>query len=262
MCSKIKSHFKAFKQGCPQAFNAIYRHYHRRIYWMGRSLIRDVFVVESLVQDTFMTLWEKREQIESPTHLVNFLYTVITNESNWYYARPKNQFQRNLFALDTIPNYQDYMLGNDPHTIDHHLVDQEKRQQEYEQILSVLPLLAAQRKRLIELCIQYGFKYATIADQMGISITEARITMNKTIEEIKNILHQGVMNTSDDTPQAISTSSEMTPQEEQVLDLRCKQQYSFAQIATELNLSQKEVHRAFTTAYKFLQSNDQHLQSA
>ena len=54
---------------------------------------------------------------------------------------------------------------------------------------------------------------------------------------------------------------QMTEQEARVLALRCEQQYSFAQIANELQLSQKEVHRAFTTAYKLLQQHE-HLQSA
>ncbi|MEE3224562.1 MAG: sigma factor-like helix-turn-helix DNA-binding protein, partial [Bacteroidota bacterium] len=54
---------------------------------------------------------------------------------------------------------------------------------------------------------------------------------------------------------------QMTEQEARVLTLRCHQHYSFAQIANELQLSQKEVHRAFTTAYKLLQQHE-HLQSA
>tara|TARA_Y100000815_G_scaffold250779_1_gene253792 strand:+ start:222 stop:1013 length:792 start_codon:yes stop_codon:yes gene_type:complete len=258
----IDTHFEAFRQGCPGAFNAIYKHYHRRIYWMGRSLIRDVFVVESLVQDTFLTLWEKREDIESPKHLVNFLYTVISSECTWYYTRPRNQFHRSVFALDTVPRYQDYMLGHDPDDMDHHLMDQQKRQLEYERVISILPLLGTRRKRLIELCLEHGFKYATISQHMGISITQARLTMKSTIGEIKNILHQGYIRKPEENSFPVGHSNEMTPQQAQVLDLRCEQHYSFAEIATQLNLSQKEVHRAFTTAYRFLQGQGRHLRSA
>ncbi|HAB27410.1 MAG TPA: RNA polymerase, partial [Xanthomarina gelatinilytica] len=188
MCSKIKSSFELFKHGCPLAFNAIYTQYHRQIYWMGRSLIKDVFVVETLVQDTFLTLWEKREQIESPQHLVNFLYTVISNECKWYYARPKNQFNRECYALEKIENYQSFMLGYDPTAVDAHLEDQQQQQKEYEQVVKVLPLLGVQRQRLIELCLQHGFKYKTISEQLGISIKETSNTLQLTIEEIKNIL--------------------------------------------------------------------------
>ncbi|EAQ50538.1 RNA polymerase sigma factor [Leeuwenhoekiella blandensis] len=254
-------HYTGFKHGCPRAFKAIYTQYHRQIYWMGRSLIKDVFVVESLVQDTFLTLWEKRESIESPQHLVNFLYTVISNECKWYYARPKNQFNRECYALEKIDNYQTFMLGYDPTAVDVHLEDQQQQQKEYEQVIKVLPLLGAQRQRLIELCLQHGFKYKTISEQLGISIKETSNTLQHTIEEIKNILHQGYVLQPQEARQKEDEVGQMTAQEARVLALRCEQHFSFAQIANELQLSQKEVHRAFTKAYKLLQQHE-HLQSA
>lgn len=260
--SRDTYYFDILKSDCPQAFTKIYAQYHRRIYWMGRSLIKDLFVVETLVQDTFLILWDKREQIESPQHLVNFLYTVISSECKWYYARPKNQFDREFYALDNFPNYQDYMLGCDPGAVDEHLKDQQQKQKDYEQVVNILPLLGTQPKRLIELCLQHGFKYKTLSEKMGISITEARITMQKTILEIKTILNQGyILHPKERDQKESETQSDMTEQEAHVLELRCQQHYSFAQIAAELNLSQKEVHSAFTTAYKVLQEQE-HLQSA
>ena len=254
-------YYIGFKHGCPRAFKAIYTQYHRQIYWMGRSLIKEVFVVETLVQDTFLTLWEKREQIESPQHLVNFLYTVISNECKWYYARPKNQFNRECYALEKIDNYQSFMLGHDPTAVDAHLEDQQQQQKEYEQVVKVLPLLGGQRQRLIELCLQHGFQYRTISEQLGISIKETSTTLQQTIKEIKNILHQGYVLEPKESEQKQYEVEQMTDQEARVLALRCEQHYSFAQIANELQLSQKEVHRAFTTAYKLLQQHE-HLQSA
>ena len=183
MCSKIKSRFELFKEGCPYSFKAIYTQHHQQIYWMGRSLIKDVFVVETLVQDTFLTLWEKRESIESPQHLVNFLYTVISNECKWYYARPKNQFNRECYALEKINNYQTFMLGYDPTAVDTHREDQQQQQREYEQVVKVLPLLGGQRQRLIELCLQHGFKYKTISDapvvkRIGNAVTRFHVPSN------------------------------------------------------------------------------------
>tara|TARA_R110000751_G_scaffold125869_3_gene227611 strand:- start:1741 stop:2580 length:840 start_codon:yes stop_codon:yes gene_type:complete len=262
--SRDAYYFDLLKSDCAQAFAQIYTQYQRRIYWKGRSLIKDVFIVETLVQDTFLILWDKRELIESPLHLVNFLYTVISNECKWYYARPKNQFDRDYYSLDKFPNYQEYMMGYDPTDIDNHLLDQQKKQKDYEQVVNILPLIGTHRKRLIELCFQHGFKYRTISEQLGISVTEASNTMKQTIEEIKTILNQGyILKINKTSAEETKSPVEITEQEARVLELRCEQQYSFAAIATELNLSQKEVHRAFTTAYKFLQENhEQHLKSA
>ena len=153
------------------------------------------------------------------------------------------------------------MLGYDPTAVDIHLEDQQQQQKEYEQVVKVLPLLGGQRQRLIELCLQHGFKYKIISEQLGISIKEASTTLKLTIDEIKNILHQGYVLQPQETEPMQNGEGQMTEQEARVLALRCEQQYSFAQIANELQISQKEVHRAFTTAYKLLQQHE-HLQSA
>ena len=257
-------HFESFKSGCSLAFNALYKHYYRPIYWMGRTLIKDVFVVETLVQDAFIRLWYKRDDIESPQHLVNFLYAVISNDCKWFYTRPGNQFQRSIYSYDSILNYQDYRWGYDPEAIDTHLEDQQNSQKEYEQVVDILPLLGTRSKRLIELGMQHGFKYKNIAEQMGISIKEASNLMRNAIQQLKNILQQEcLVEDGNSVSEASIPSQELTEQETRVLTLRCQQHYSFAQIANELQLSQKEVHRAFTKAYQFLQQqHDNQLQSA
>ena len=54
----------------------------------------------------------------------------------------------------------------------------------------------------------------------------------------------------------------MTQEQERVLQLRTERQYSFAAIAMELNLSQKEVHQEFMAAYKLMQLKHEQQQSA
>ena len=53
----------------------------------------------------------------------------------------------------------------------------------------------------------------------------------------------------------------MTAEQEKLLQLRNEKQYSFAAIAKELKLSQKEVHKEFMTAYRLLQEKHEQQQS-
>lgn len=259
--SRETYYFDILKSGCLMAFAKVYAHYYKRVYFRGRKFMKDEFVLENLVQDTFLILWNKRDNIESPDHLVGFLFKVISTECRWYYSRTKHRFDRDFYSLDNFPDYQDYMLGHDPADLDEHFKDQQNRQKDYEQVVNILPLLGSQRKHLIELCLQHGFKYKIISEQLGVSINEASSTMKKTIEEIKTILNQGyIFKTENMDNEHSKYPLEMTEQEARVLELRCKKQYSFAAIALELKLSQKEVQRAFSAAYKFLKENQ--LQSA
>ena len=246
--------FDLLKQGHPDALEFIYNKYKRTLFWVGRQILDDDFAVETLVQDTFLILWEKRDRIERPEHIYYFLRMVMKRECYTYYVRPKNKFFRTVNSLESYENYREYLHGYDPRKEDQHLVDSETQQKAFDRISRVFPLLSSERRRLIELCLKYGFQYKAIAQLMGTSITHTSNEVKGAIEDIKNIIHQGSnLETKPKPVLAVKIQGEMTEEQEKVLQLRTEKQYSFASIARELNLSQKEVHKEFIAAYKLMQ---------
>lgn len=255
----LPKNFELLKKGHVSAFADIHAKYSKHIYWIGRGLIKDHFIVESLVQDTFLKLWVHRESIQEPKHIFNFLRFVMTRECNTFYSRPGNKFLRNMNSLEHFDNYQDYMPGYDPLNDTEGLQAQECEQKAFDRIKRVLPLLDPERSHLIDLCLKYGFRYKAIADVMGTSINETYHGVKMAIEEIKTIIDQGqVMQPHKGPPTVMKAPGSMTEQQALVLKLRCEKKHSFASIAIELNLSQKEVHSQFTAAYKLLR--DKHSQ--
>jgi DNA-directed RNA polymerase specialized sigma24 family protein len=150
------------------------------------------------------------------------------------------------------------MVGYDPLKESESLRDQKLDQKAFDRIKSVLPLLNAERRHLIDLCLKYGFQYKAIADVMGTSITQTRNEVKMAIKDIKAIIDQGSRLKTKQKP-AIDMKAQdvMTEEQAKVLQLRCKEKYSFASIAAALNLSQKEVHNEFMAAYKLMQGKHQ-----
>jgi len=255
--------FELLKQGHPDALEFIYARYHRKLFWLGKQLIRDEFVIETILQDTFLKLWEQRDGIERPEHIFYFLRYVMKRDCTYYYARPKNNFYRNINRLEYYEDYEKYMHGYDPEKEDEHLLDCETQQKAFDRVSRVFFLLSPERRRLIELCLKYGFQYKAIAQLMGTNITYTSNEVKRAIEDIKNIIHQGSsLETKPEPMVAMKVQRKMTEEQEKVLQLRTESQYSFAAIAKELNLSQKEVHKEFMAAYKLLQLKHEQQQSA
>ncbi|HLT07780.1 MAG TPA: RNA polymerase sigma-70 factor [Cyclobacteriaceae bacterium] len=75
------SHFaKALKQGNAQAFESIYLKYADKIFRVSRSFYLEKEEAKEVVQDVFLTLWEKRHLINEDLSLNAFLLTIAKNK--------------------------------------------------------------------------------------------------------------------------------------------------------------------------------------
>lgn len=67
--------------GSQAAFRQIYDHYQSQVYKGALHVLKDHFMAEELVQDVFVTLWEKREMLVTIDNPSAFLYTVAKNKT-------------------------------------------------------------------------------------------------------------------------------------------------------------------------------------
>ena len=252
-----ENHFDLLKKGHSSALEKLYAKYNRRIFWLGRSLIKDDFVIETLVQDVFLKLWIHRDTIETPDHIYYFLRFVMKRECISYYTRPKHQFYRKIFSLENFENYNDYLIKADSLSDLEERSRQQKDQEAFDQIKKVLPLLDPDKQRLIDLCLKYGFQYKLISGVMGTSVTQTSNDVKLAIGDIKKIINRtGTVEKKKPVSQ-IKLQGELTKEQKEVLRLRCEMKYSFAAIAEELDLSQKEVQKKFIAAYRLLEEKHQ-----
>ncbi len=77
------------------AFEGIYRAYWLRLYDFALAKVRDADVAEEIVQDLFVNLWEKREQLNIG-NLSGYLFVAVRNRVIDHYK------QRLFFDLDTV----------------------------------------------------------------------------------------------------------------------------------------------------------------
>lgn len=250
------------KKGHPSSLEHIHLRYKRLLFWLGKQMLDDDFVVETLVQDTFLKLWLHRDSIETPDHILGFLRLVLKRDCITYFNAPKTQFIRLIHSLERFGNDQDNRAGYDPLFDEEHLLSQASDQRDFDEVRKVLSVLDPKRKHLIELCLDYGFQYKLIAEAMGSSVTGISNEVSRAIDDLRNILNRS----SFEQPKEKASDHKQQPdilshQQLEIMKRRIEQRLSFTVIARELKLSEKQVHREFLHAYHCLQKENTCLKS-
>jgi len=63
------------------AFNTLYWDYHGPVYANALKLTRDSSIAEDIVQEVFVTLWEKRHTIDPKQDVAGWLFVVSHNKA-------------------------------------------------------------------------------------------------------------------------------------------------------------------------------------
>ncbi|QWT88491.1 sigma-70 family RNA polymerase sigma factor [Chryseobacterium sp. PCH239] len=254
--------YELLKNGNPTSLEHIHSRYKRLLFWLGKKMLEDDFVVETLVQDTFLKLWLHRDSIETPNHILGFLRFVLKRDCISYFNAPKNKFARLTTSLEHFENYQDYLTGYDPLQDQEHLLRQQSDQKDFDEVNRVLNVINPKRRHLIELCLEYGFQYKPIGEAMGSSVTAISNEVNRAIDDLRKI----IKGSSFEQQQKKASHNQEQPdklsnRQLDILKRRFEQKSSFIVIAKELKLSEKEVHREFLHAYQYLQKNNRLLKA-
>ncbi len=103
------------KQGSKAAFDVIYDRYWKKLYNETYKRLKNIMVVEEIVQDVFTDLWAKRE-VKDIQFLYKYLltavrYTVFTNyrknKSTPYFEEPLEHMALSSLEADTLLNVKE-----------------------------------------------------------------------------------------------------------------------------------------------------------
>lgn len=166
------------RDGDRDAFNAFFRlHYVSMVNFCVR-MVCDDDVAEDIVQQSFVRLWEKREDIVVTVSLKAYLVRMVRNAAINYLARERERNKKNIDTdeigsiLDTGP--YNILLGSE---IEHKL----------EESLNAMP----EKRREVFILSRYdGLKNKEIAERLNISIKTVEGHMTKALETIRMALEE------------------------------------------------------------------------
>ncbi len=69
------------KQGDSEAYASFFNTFYAPLCYFATQLVRDKPAAEDIVKDTFIKLWQKHTDFESPQNVKAFLYITVRNAS-------------------------------------------------------------------------------------------------------------------------------------------------------------------------------------
>lgn len=100
----------ALKIGDPKAYTYLVNTYHHKLCVYAYSFTHDHNLSEDIVQNVFMRIWKKRENLKDDFVFINFLYKSVYNEFIDQYRSQKSFYpleKKYIDALNTIVETED-----------------------------------------------------------------------------------------------------------------------------------------------------------
>ncbi len=152
------------------AFKEIYDHYSSNIYHVAKKYLRSQELASDLVQEVFITVWQKREHLHEVTHFNAYLYSITKHLAIKYLKKMAKEV---LTAREY--SEREVSMGNNIN--------------QYEGLLhQVVDQLPPKRKQVFNLIKIEGLSYADVAKQLNISTHTVDTHMKKAIQFIRHRL--------------------------------------------------------------------------
>ncbi len=154
----------------------IFNQYYQPLVQYGNTFMKDLDEAEDVVQQVFVSVWEKRESTEIHTSLRALLYRAVHNAC---LNRIKQQKVRRDYAQSEVQNHHDHAVS-DP-------LQEKELQQKIEEAVSLLPEQCAKIFRMSRF---EQLKYQEIADKLGLSIKTIENQMGKALKLMRENLRE------------------------------------------------------------------------
>lgn len=164
------------RNGNEQAFDAIYRRYHRTMYVYSLRLLKDRDIAADIVQGVFIKLWEHSEMLPQDVNVRSYLYSMVRN-------RVVNYIRDNRTRL--IHNYmivRENGLVEDADFLQQ--IEEQSRQKELRKAIEALP---PQQKKVIKFRFA-GMTNKEIAQEENLSLNTVNVHYRLGMKKLKDIL--------------------------------------------------------------------------
>ncbi len=154
-----------------EAYQLLFDTYFERLFLFASNFVFIDDVANDIVQDVFISLWEKSDSLDVNSSLKSFLYAMVRNRCI-NYIRDMKVEDRNKRLFLEAHIYSD--------TID--AIEDEDLLEEIRAFINELP---EQCREIFKLRTMYGYKYTEIAEEMDVSVDTVKVQLKRAKDKLK-----------------------------------------------------------------------------
>lgn len=160
------------------AFKRIFDAYRSRVFTFVVNFIHSAADAEEIVQDTFLGLWQNRENLVNIAHPRNYIYTVVRNKTMRYLgnvARDEKMLKIVWANMQVEVNPTEERM---------------QLRESRELIGRALSALPKQKQEIFRMCREEGMSHENIALETGLSKSRVKNIMVEVLKYLKVFLAQ------------------------------------------------------------------------
>ncbi len=159
-----------------EEFESIFRDYYNELCSFAFKYLKDPQDAEEIVQEMFVKLWEKKDNISISSSIRSYLYNSVKNNC-------LNKI-KHIQIREKYKEHNEELIKNTDNSIDQQLEATELD----EKITISIEMLPKARKKIFIMCRYDGLKYREIAKKLDISIKTVENQMGKALKFLRSEL--------------------------------------------------------------------------
>lgn len=170
---------KKFKSGDESALRELFDMYYTPLCLFAYKYFDSYEKAEDIVQEAFITLWEKNRMIHFTGSVKSYLFSIVRNNSiNQVKKDARFRFEEvEQMAYDIIEDKFEHQ-------------ELEERKEKLHQEINLLP---EQSRKVFQAIVFGKLKYAEVADELGITVNTVKTHYSRALKQLRSSLDVLVM---------------------------------------------------------------------
>lgn len=172
------------RQGDTEAFEILFKKYHKQLCHYAMVYVGHSGIADDIVQETFISIWNSREQLNPEKSLNAYLYRCVHNQCLNYITKAKSDRRLSDNYFEEM-SYRATLLGSD---LSDSYFDELANEELKTIVIKAVNELPAQCREVFVLSRYQELTYAQIAEKLFISINTVKTQLSRALNKIREAL--------------------------------------------------------------------------